>query len=196
MSPLGHSLVGIGFALLTPSVAESFEGQSKKSHPCKTMAINIACFIGLANLPDWPLPYWGHQRYGISHSLLVNCLLIVCVVFAARSLNPKKQERVAESDNTAFNQYLLLGALAWLSHLLLDSFYNHGEGVMIGWPFSQTRLAMPIPWLTTLDVHQSMLSEHNLLVATYEAITFLPWVMVAMLIRFRLSRCIATQIDK
>jgi membrane-bound metal-dependent hydrolase YbcI (DUF457 family) len=40
--------------------------------------------------------------------------------------------------------------ITWLSHLLLDSFYNHGYGVAIFWPFSTARLALPMPWFSVV----------------------------------------------
>ena len=40
-------------------------------------SFGIACaFVALANLPDWPLPNWGHDRHDISHSIFVNVGLI------------------------------------------------------------------------------------------------------------------------
>jgi membrane-bound metal-dependent hydrolase YbcI (DUF457 family) len=45
---------------------------------------------------------------------------------------------------------LLGGSLAWVSHLLLDTFYNHGKGLAMFWPFSDARLALPISWFSVV----------------------------------------------
>jgi membrane-bound metal-dependent hydrolase YbcI (DUF457 family) len=44
------------------------------------------------------------------------------------------------------------GTAAWLSHLLLDSFYSHGKGVRIFWPLSLDALNLPMPWFDVLQV--------------------------------------------
>ena len=85
-------------------------------------SVGIACaFVALANLPDWPLPNWGHDRYDISHSVFVNIGLIGLVVVLTQVF--ANQTRLSQ------NRFLTLAAMAWLSHLLLDTFYNHGEGL-------------------------------------------------------------------
>ena len=71
------------------------------------------------------------------------------------------------------------GSFAWLSHLLLDSFYNHGKGIAIYWPFSNARLALPIPWF---DVGAGSLA-HLLQVFLIEFISYIPFLLLALLIR-------------
>ena len=43
-----------------------------------------------------------------------------------------------------------IGLAAVLSHLLLDSFYNHNQGVMIGWPINEYRLNLSLPWFQAM----------------------------------------------
>jgi len=144
MSPVGHSLVGLAFsAVILPRI-----------RPGKWRIGLPLCFIALANLPDWPLPNWGHDRYDISHSVYVNVLLIALVAVAWRSIS---RFRASVRPLCFF-----FGAGAWLSHLLLDSFYNHGNGIGIFWPFSNRQLNFAMPWFNTLDLSQSPISKHNL----------------------------------
>ena len=53
------------------------------------------------------------------------------------------------------------GAAVLLSHYVLDSFYNHGVGIAIFWPYSDARLALPIPWFSTLNLSQPWLAWSN-----------------------------------
>jgi membrane-bound metal-dependent hydrolase YbcI (DUF457 family) len=114
-----------------------------------------------ANVPDLPLPFWGHgSSYGISHSLFINLLLIG---WALGTLAWRRDWRRAMGGWPV----LLGGAAAWVSHLLLDSFYNHGLGIAIGWPFGHFALNLPIPffrspsahWLTDPDSVRTVLVE-------------------------------------
>ena len=66
---------------------------------------------------------------------------------------------------------MLAGAVAWYSHLLLDTLYNHGKGLAIFWPFGSGRVALPIPWFSTLKVIP-LLSSHNLRVAAIEGAVY------------------------
>lgn len=152
MSPVGHSLIGLAIGLSV-------------SRPRERLWV-LPAFVVLANLPDGPLPGWGHDAYHVSHSLLVNLALIAATVGVLR--------------RWLGGRLLAAGAAAWLSHLLLDSFYNHGLGVQIGWPLIDYRLNLPIPWLRTLDVAQPLWSWRNLTVGFWETITCGPilwWVI-------------------
>jgi hypothetical protein len=66
MTPVGHILTGTAIAVLCLP--------ARASTPHKL--VHFAAFMGLANLPDLPFEIWGHQRYDLSHSLLVNLLFI------------------------------------------------------------------------------------------------------------------------
>ena len=133
MTTWGHGLTGIAFGVL--AVPRSWTRAKQ--------AGLLLLFVGLAVVPDWPLPFWGHDRYSVSHSLFVNLGLIgMCV--AAYAFAPGAR-RFLGGWRTAG-----LGVAAWLSHFLLDSFYNHGRGVGIFWPLSEAHLALPMPWFRTL----------------------------------------------
>jgi hypothetical protein len=166
MSPVGHSIIGLSFAMLVLPRRWRFHNS----------AISAAIFVVLANLPDLPIPYWGHNRYDISHSIFVNVGLIVLVIFGLQSL-PLKQKLLSHHQ-------LILGSMAWLSHLLLDSFYNHGKGIAIFWPFSDGRLNLPIPWFRILDLSYSVWDFRNLSVFGIEFIAYMPILAIAILLRY------------
>jgi hypothetical protein len=164
MSPVGHSLVGLSLASL--AIPAMWSRRQK--------LLIAVVFVALANLPDWPIPAWGHDRYAISHSLFVNIALIG-VVALLWSFVPRLRALIPL-------RCLLLGAAGWLSHLVLDSLYNHGRGIAIFWPLSDGRLRMPIRWFSTLDVSQSAFSQHNLSVFAIELLAFAPVLVFAVLI--------------
>ncbi len=99
----------------------------------------------LAGGPDLPAPFWGHSQYLVSHSLFVNLGLIAGVVAFALAF---PRLRAAPGGWPL----LCAGAAAWLSHLLLDSFYSHGNGVRIFWPLSLDALNLPMPWFDVLHI--------------------------------------------
>jgi LexA-binding, inner membrane-associated putative hydrolase len=134
MTQVGHAITGaaIGVLCLPPHLSKRAAGGY------------LVAFALLANVPDFGFRNWGHDRYDISHSVFVN-LLIILVVIAGLWWLPGVRMRIG--GGTVF----LGGAASWLSHLLLDSFYNHGLGVAIFWPFSAARLALPIPWFSVLS---------------------------------------------
>ncbi|MEO0530228.1 MAG: metal-dependent hydrolase [Planctomycetota bacterium] len=159
MSPVGHSLVGLAIG--------SF-AQRRRALPRRRIATGLL-LVAVANLPDWPLPGWGHSAYHVSHSLLVNAALILSigsVLLASRS-------------HRSVIRCWGLCSVAWLSHLLLDSMYGHGLGLAIGWPVSDFRLTLPVPWLRTLDLAEPPWSSHNLSVALVELLTFGPLLLTA-----------------
>ncbi|MEM7348849.1 MAG: metal-dependent hydrolase [Chloroflexota bacterium] len=132
MTTVGHALTGIaiGILCLPPNRSKRWKWRY------------FAGLVVLADVPDLPLPYWGHSRYSVSHSLFVNLgimLLVLLGVWLLPLAPSIKQARV-----------LFAGSAAWLSHFLLDSFYNHGDGVAIYWPISSGHLTLPIPWFSVL----------------------------------------------
>ena len=133
-------------------------------------------FAVAANIPDLAIRGWGHENYHISHSLFVNTgiisVLILCLLIA-RCFSRWKI------------RYTVLTGLscAWLSHLLLDSFYNHGLGIEIFWPFSGSALALPIPWLSVRDTTIPYLAVANLKIYLIEVVTFAPLLFLGILFR-------------
>jgi len=132
MTLMGHTLTGVTIGVLCKP--ERVSQQWTK--------IYFSIFVLLSLIPDLPFKNWGHDRYRISHSIFVNLLLLVIVVVPFLFLK----------DRIGGWRVILGGSIAWLSHLLLDSFYNHGHGVAIFWPFSEARLALPIPWFSAILV--------------------------------------------
>jgi len=142
-------------------------------------------FMLLANLPDLPLVNWGHDKYFYSHSVFVNILFIIIgILFLTYSKNV--------CTKIGGWPTLAGGAIAWLSHLLLDSFYNHGKGVMIYWPLSTGRLILPIPWLAPVATVLPPYSPKTIQVFMIEFLTFAPFLLIAILIRiFDLDKKVA-----
>jgi len=124
-------------------------------------AILIVCGV-LASAPDFPLPLWGHERYDISHSLFVNLALILILI----SVLWKWRATLGGW------RVLLGGSGAWLSHLLLDSFYNHGGGVGIFWPFSTAHLTLPIPWFSVIPTFPPPLTLETARIALIELVSY------------------------
>jgi membrane-bound metal-dependent hydrolase YbcI (DUF457 family) len=129
--------------------------------------IYFACFTVLANIPDFPIPYWGHHKYGISHSLFVN-LLIMTILFSLINYLPFFQRSFG-------NKRIMPGAMcAWLSHLLLDTFYNHGHGLAMFWPFSQAHLALPLPWFSVVPFSPPPFTRQHLRIYAIEWLAYFP----------------------
>ncbi len=133
MTHVGHAITGATLGLLATPRGSSL----------KTTAVYMASFAVLGNLPDVSLPHWGHDKYFFSHSIFVNLSIILPI--GAVLLCWSRARRFVGGPSV-----ILLGAAAWLSHLLLDSFYNHGTGIAIFWPLSSARLILPMPWFSTL----------------------------------------------
>lgn len=174
MTPMGHSLLGLAFAAL----ALPEEVRSPK-RILRSGGIAFG-FVALANLPDWPLPGWGHDKYHISHSLFVN-LGLICIAIAAVQM-------FANKTWIGGWRFLGLAALAWLSHLLLDSFYNHGRGIAIFWPMSKARLNLAMPWFANWDLSQPVVSQHNLSVFGIEFLAYSPILLAAIVVSNWLRR--------
>ncbi len=166
MTQTGHTLVGIAIGILS----------MPKGATTKAKAARLTAFALLANIPDFPLENWGHDRYDVSHSIFVNLLLIgIVVVFFAFLRNAR----------TLIGGWQVLagGALAWLSHLLLDSFYNHGQGIAIFWPFSEARLILPVPWFAVVQGLPPPITPQMVREFVVEFISYLPFVILATLIK-------------
>lgn len=147
----------------------------KNTSPKQT-AIYLVVFAFLANIPDLPLPNWGHDRYNISHSLFVTLLMLVVAIFGL-ALLPVARHRIGGWP------VITGGALAWLSHLLLDSFYNHGRGIAIFWPFSTARLILPIPWFSVLPSIPPPFTWPIIQIFLIEFISYFPLLLLAIWLR-------------
>lgn len=151
MTTVGHSLTGLSIAVLTLPRGRSL-----------AWYLLIGQFYLLfTNLPDFPIPGWGHNAYHISHSLFVT-LLLTSTLFLLL-LWPRIREQVQWPVFAAWS-------ITWLSHMPLDSLYNHGRGIGIFWPFSDAHLAMPIPWFQTITLPP--FTRSNLQVFAVEAVFY------------------------
>jgi hypothetical protein len=79
---------------------------------------------------------------------------------------------------------LVLWSLTWLSHMVLDSMYNHGLGIGVFWPFSDAHLVLPVPWFETLS--WPPVTEHNRNVFATELAFYGTLLIVCLLLRRRL----------
>ncbi len=142
----------------------------------KRTATHLVVFVLLANIPDFPLKNWSHENYQVSHSLFVNLLFIVIAMIGVTTLRDVR---------TRIGGWPMIvgGAIAWLSHLLLDSFYNHGHGIAIFWPFSDARLALPIPWFSTVTSLPPPITPEMIRILLIEFVCYLPFLLLAVLIR-------------
>ena len=172
MTPMGHSLMGLTVA------AFALPYDAKPTDRILRSGGIAFAFVALANLPDWPLPGWGHDEYHVSHSLFVNVGLICLAITAARIL--------ASKTWIGSWRFLGLASVAWLSHLLLDSFYNHGRGIGIYWPVSTGSFNLSMPWFNNFDRSQALFSPFNLSVFGVEFIAYAPILLAAIVISSKL----------
>lgn len=154
MTSIGHTLTGLSIAVA------GMPGGLRRPHRPLLLAL---CGTA-ANAPDLPLPGWGHAMYHVSHSFFVNAgLLLLLALWAA--VWPQARREVA----IGWRGFGLI-ATAWLSHMLLDSLYNHGRGIAIFWPLSDAHLALPVSWFSTL--RPPWKSAHNLQVFGIELLFY------------------------
>ena len=142
----------------------------------KRTTIHLAVFVLLANIPDLPLKNWGHDSYLVSHSLFVNLLLIIVATIGLMALRSVRMKLGGWP-------VMVGGAIAWLSHLLLDSFYNHGHGIAIFWPFSAAHLTLPIPWFSTVTSLPPPITPEMIRILLIEFVCYLPFLLLAVLVR-------------
>jgi membrane-bound metal-dependent hydrolase YbcI (DUF457 family) len=151
MTTVGHGLTGLSIAVLTLPRGRSLLWYLLVGH----------FFIFFANVPDFPLPGWGHADYHISHSIFVTALLasFLALLLLLPGFNAQVGAKV-----------LLAWSLAWFSHMPLDALYSHNIGIAIFWPFSDAHLSMPVPWFDT--IRWPPRSAHNLRVFGIETLCF------------------------
>ncbi len=164
MTTLGHSLTGLAALTFCLPLRLGWLGRLGWA----------ILFIALASIPDWPLPFWGHRQLAVSHSLWGN--LALCAALAALSwrLVPRRFNRA---------RIMACAAIAWLSHLLLDTLYGDLPGVAIYWPFSNALASLPLPWLKSLAQVPPPFDPAVIRIMLLEALTFAPLVVLALWLR-------------
>ncbi len=168
MTTIGHSLIGISLGVAALPKRKSFI----------STALNLFLFVFLANFPDLPVPGWGHDRYYFSHSIFIVtgiALLLVFIYLVLHRFCLKKKPHYG---------FLVLMVLALYSHLLLDSFYNHGLGVAIFWPISSASLVLPVPWLSVQYEYPPPITSAMLRIWWIEVASFSPFVLIALLWKY------------
>jgi hypothetical protein len=172
MTLIGHSITGAAVAAVV--VPSRFSTGSKM--------LCAVLFAVLANTPDFRLPGWGHDRYDISHSIFMSVAIMAVLAapfMCSSSLRRKVGGRVV----------VAVAALTWLSHLLLDTFYNHGQGIGLFWPVSSANVALPIPWFETVSEGLPYFDSHTLRVWMIEfacySMVFLTIVGIRMAMRMK-----------
>ena len=167
MTIVGHSLTGLSLAAIALPRGKSLLWYLVIGH----------FFILFANMPDLPLPGWGHRNYQISHSLFVTALLASLLPLLL--LLPR-------FHSTVGSRIVLAWALTWFGHMLLDLMYSHGAGIGIFWPFSNAHLALPLPWFETL--RWPPITEHNKNVFQTEMLAFGSLLALCLGLRWLRSR--------
>ncbi len=162
MTTVGHSLAGVSIAVLFLPKGRSLLWYLLVGH----------LFIFFANVPDFPLPGWGHASYQVSHSIFVTTL--AASTLGLLMLIPGFDERIGF-------RVLLLWSVTWLSHMVLDAMYNHGLGIGVFWPFSDAHLVLPVPWFETLT--WPPFSEHNRDVFAIELAFYGALLILSLLLR-------------
>ena len=166
MTPVGHSLFGISVAILCIPKLKTIWAK----------ALFLMSFVLLANIPDFPITGWGHKQYHVSHSLFVNLAMIVVIVVVLSLWNNVR-------ELIGGKRVILGGAIAWLSHFLLDSFYNHGLGIAIYWPFGDGVLALPMPWFSKLQVSTLPFNAHTIKVYLVEFLFYFSLLLISIYLR-------------
>ena len=173
MTTLGHILAGSTVGLLCMPRRKRFVYR----------LLFIIGMIAVANLPDWPIPGWGHYRYHASHSIIVNGLAMVCLALAVGGWGGRVVQNYP---------WVRLGVtVAWLSHFLLDSLYVNTRLAMF-WPVSAAGVSLPVPWLKTLPHVPPPFDAPIMRVFLLEALTFGPPLVLAFMLRRKASASLKT----
>ena len=150
MTTVGHSLTGLSIAVLTLPKGKSLLWYLLVGH----------FFIFFANVPDFPLPGWGHASYQVSHSIFLTGLL--ASFLALLLLHPRFNEQVGAKV-----------VLFWSIN-----------GIGIFWPISDAHLVLPLPWFETLT--WPPFTEHNRSVFGIELAFYGTVLAFCLLVRRRL----------
>ena len=174
-TPAGHFLFGLGVFLSTPRTSR------------RVTFILLALLMAAAIIPDidlFPL-LWGdmaaansnHQQF--SHSLLFTSAVALLITLAASLLGCGRFLRLSP--------YFI--AAAW-SHLLLDMLTHDSHepiGIMLFWPFSDTRFNSPVSLFGGLSKSrlEDLISWHNLGVVAGELMVLAPLIVAIWELRLR-----------
>lgn len=168
MTTFGHILFGAAIAAaLMP------ERPLRRSDAIGFFGILLA-----ANLPDLPLPGWGHRVYPVSHSFFANGAIVAVLLLSGEGIARLRK-------TTLGRRWPCAVFLAAASHMVLDSFYNHGRGLAVFWPFDAGRLALPIPWFSTLNPSLPFWDGYNLSVMGVEILVYTPLLLTVLAVRRR-----------
>jgi len=166
MTTVGHSLTGLSIGLLCMP--------ARWRRLAKTAL--LVAFVLLANVPD----YRYVREYGYRHSLLVNVPMILAAALLL-ALRPGWRRRIGGWPVVG------AGAGAWLSHLLLDTFYSDGGGIFLFYPSRAVHLSLSMPWFDTLNYGWEPTARTARILGT-EAAVYGTLVLLCMLIRSALQR--------
>ena len=154
MTTVGHTIMGV----TTATVFIPFPLSRNKKF------LWLATAIFAANIPDIALPGWGHDRYYFSHSIVVNAIILFLFIGLMLTLR---------RDYKFQKHFIAMFSLAWMSHFILDSFYNHGKGLRAFWPISDAALNMPIPIFETTDSSSNLFLTYLIEFLVYGSVLLL-----------------------
>lgn len=185
-TPIGHSVAGYGFFLLT----------DKGSERPRVLLLFLSFFFAL--LPDLdflPGLFVGKPalyHHGLSHS--VGAAVLAGLLGASLVTTLRREGR-------SFVGVFLLLFGAYCSHLLLDIVGPDGRppyGIPLLWPLSQEYFISPVPLLlsvhhapttdtSTVEWLTNIFSWHNLLAIGIEIVVVSPFLLLSNMIRSRRS---------
>jgi membrane-bound metal-dependent hydrolase YbcI (DUF457 family) len=171
MTLVGHSLTGLAVA------AAVFPSDLSR----RQMAIGLGVFLILANIPDFALPGWGHSAYYVSHSIFVAGSLFAIALLVLWAVSMSGGPRIP-------GRLIAGAAVVWLSHLFLDTLYNHARGVPMFWPLSSWSPALPVPWFSNVGSYRWPLTMRKLQIFAIEFACYLPLPAVVLAVRRVLKR--------
>jgi hypothetical protein len=93
----------------------------------------------LANIPDIPLPYWGHARYAISHSPLSVDDTLYPERRSRLVLGPKKEEDRSPSSTCCSNHILIKRIPGSAIYSIIYSVASSWVGTVVGSSVTEAR---------------------------------------------------------
>jgi len=150
----------------------------------------LVVFAMLGNAPDVANKLTPYGWYNIVHSVFLNvgAILLLAAMLCVWWWQKGKPRGVWP--------IFWCGGGAWLSHLLLDTFYNHGKGIQIFWPASDAALALPIPWFKTWQQPLDVYLIPNILTSLRELWVYGVLLLLCVLARHLWFRRSKTEMDQ